>query len=165
MSALIMSEQTIVKVSSDVLRCSNCDFSWCMKVTPAGDILRLLKNTKLCPFCYSYKRKLSDLSPVSSYNPYDLSQWIARLVRKEFFYCCVCKTNLLAKHRLSEYPYSSVKIFSFRPHPLHSFCRPCFVWAITTLKSHIVPEFCCFPRPSVKIVEKSYRLVIPKPRG
>jgi len=144
------------QVKTDRLRCGNCDLSWCFIVPLFEDALTIIRDSGLCAFCFAYERTVKDLSPILNYNPYDMTQWISRLIRKETFYCCQCKTDLLKNHTLQECYFSTVKVYSLRTYPFHTLCKPCLVFAVAGSKPYIVPSInCCHQDRIVKITMKT----------
>ena len=151
-----------MKVQIEGLRCSVCSYSWILKNKKVSkDALQPLGTLRLCRFCYSYEKFVRDMASRPQYNPFDMTQWTPRFVPKELFYCCVCKRNVMEKHRLSGDFLSTVTVFGFIKYPLHTLCRACFMLAVGGALPHVCPEFCCRPNPSntVTIVTKAYTMV------
>lgn len=144
------------KVLTETFRCNSCDFSWVILGAPLNkDAITDVSGEKLCVKCFSYEINLQEIDIPKTYNPYNLHEWKSRFVKKELFFCCGCRKNIFAHHQLSSDPISTVIVFSFKNHPLHTLCINCLVFAATTGLYILVPEFCCLPEPYLTVEIKS----------
>lgn len=154
----------ISRLSTYSLLCDNCQFAWviCLGKIKKNYVRPHKSSQSLCQICANYLNeveKSEDISPI--YNPFDLSAWGKRLVQKQFFYCCSCKTDIYKNHKLSQQTSNVLLVYSYRRYPFHSLCGRCFSVYMTVPSKGIPPEFCCKPNnaATLKIVTVTESIV------
>lgn len=121
---------------ADSLKCFNCSFSWLNETKCLSQRTKKFNGQRFCRFCYYVTNNEIRFLETGL-------DWRVKLCPKSAFYCCRCKWDIRAHHKLSTNPRETVYLCYNFEFPFHRYCIVCYRYVTTVLPHKLDSLNCC----------------------